>query len=61
MFDWKKIIAGAVAGFCAAAIVDVRKWANWPKGTPFDWGEAFRTWVAGAATGAAAALGISGV
>ena len=58
MFDFKKILAGAIAGFCAGVIVDVKKWAKWPKGTPFDWNEAFKTWVAGAVSGATAALGI---
>lgn len=56
--DLIKIAAGAAIGFLSAVIVDVRKWSKWPKGTKFDWGEAFKTWVAGAATGAGAALGI---
>lgn len=58
MFDIKKIIAGAIVGFVTAAVVDVKKWSKWPKGTPFDWSEAVKTWIAGAVSGAAAALGI---
>lgn len=55
MMNYKTIIAGAVGGFLAALSVDVNAWAKTDK--PFDWGLAFKRWVAGAIAGAAAGAG----
>ena len=54
--DTKKIIAGAVSGFVAAFVVDLHAWS---KNDKFDWGIAFKRWVAGAVTGAMGALGMA--
>jgi len=56
MFDFKKIIAGAISGFCGAALVDVHAWSK--SREPFDWGLAVRRWVAGAVSGATAGFGL---
>jgi predicted lysophospholipase L1 biosynthesis ABC-type transport system permease subunit len=56
MFDFKKIVAGAVSGFVAAAVVDVHAWSK--SAEPFNWTLAIKRWVAGAISGATAALGI---
>lgn len=59
--DIKLIIGGGLTGFLSAAIVDINAWSkSTPKGeknTAFDWGLAFRRWVAGAITGATTAAG----
>lgn len=61
MFDLKKIFAGAVSGLVAAVVVDVHAWSKAPKGEAFDWALAVKRWVAGAISGATAALGIGSV
>lgn len=56
--NWKAIVAGAVSGFVAAAVVDVNAWSKRDdKADPFDWWLAFKRWVAGAVSGAAGAAG----
>lgn len=59
--NFKAILAGAVSGFTAAFVTDLHSWSkSTPKGepnAPFDWGLAFKRWVAGAVSGAAAAAG----
>ncbi len=57
MFDFKKIIAGAVAGAVAALVVDINAWSKTEK--PFNWTLAVKRWVSGAVSGATAALGLS--
>jgi len=63
--DLKKIIAGAVSGFVAAFLVDLNSWSkSTPDGkpnAPFDFVLAFKRWLSGAASGAAAAWGIQGL
>ena len=56
MFDFKKIVAGAIAGFVGAAVVDVHAWSK--SDGKFDWPLAVKRWIAGAVSGATAALGI---
>ena len=56
MFDIKKIIAGALSGFVAAAVVDIHAWSKTSE--RFDWALAVKRWVAGAVSGASAAIGI---
>ena len=58
LFDPKKIIAGAFAGFVSAFGVDIHSWSLAPKGSPFDWGTAVKRWVGGAVAGAMVAIGI---
>lgn len=53
--NWKSIVAGAVGGFLAALVVDINAWSKTDK--PFDWGVAFKRWVAGAVTGATGGFG----
>lgn len=53
--NMKTIIAGALGGFLAAVAVDVNAWAKSDK--PFDWGLAFKRWVAGAIAGASGGVG----
>lgn len=48
--DIRTLVAGAVGGFLAAVAVDVNAWAR--SGGEFDWGLAFKRWVAGAVSGA---------
>lgn len=55
-FDYKKIIAGAVAGLVSAFLIDLNAWSK--SDGPFDWTLAFKRWVAGAVAGAFAAFGI---
>ncbi|MBX3117864.1 MAG: hypothetical protein KF784_02280 [Fimbriimonadaceae bacterium] len=55
--SWRAVVVGALAGLLSAAVVDVNAWAR-AEGD-FDWSLAVRRWVAGAVTGASAALGIS--
>lgn len=52
----KKLIAGAISGFLAAAVVDVQAWSKSKE--PFDWGLALKRWVAGAISGATGAFGV---
>ena len=59
----KKAIGLGAAGFFAAAIADLRKYALFRKENPgakFDWVEAFINWGLGFASGFAAGFGISG-
>jgi len=56
MFDVKKIIAGAVSGFVAAAVVDINAWSKTTGA--FSWTLAFKRWIAGAVSGATAAIGV---
>jgi hypothetical protein len=58
--DVKKVIAGAVSGFVAAALVDLNAWSKSTSGG-FDWALAIKRWVAGAVSGALAALGMAQV
>lgn len=62
MIDLKKVLAGAVSGFVAAAIADLDAWRDGRDpdgGLPgFDWAKAFRRYVAGLVSGAMAALGM---
>ncbi len=58
MIDWKKIVAGAVSGLVTAVLIDINAWSKAPSGSPFDWKLAFKRWVAGAVSGATAALGV---
>ena len=57
----KVLIAGAVSGFVGALVIDMNAWSkSTPKGVKnktFDWGLAFQRWLAGAGSGAAAAMG----
>lgn len=55
----KAIIAGAVSGAIAAAVVDINAWSKTPG--VFDWVLAVKRWVAGAMSGALAAAGWSQV
>lgn len=57
--DYKKILAGAFSGFVAAALVDIHAWSK-TEG-PFGWKLAAKRWIAGAVSGAAAAIGIASV
>lgn len=56
--NFKAIAAGAVSGFASAVVVDLNAWSKAPEGSAFSWVLAFKRWVAGAITGALAALGI---
>ncbi len=58
-FSMRKLVAGAVSGFLAAAVVDVSAWARSME--PFDWSLAAKRWVAGAVSGVCAAMGIAAV
>lgn len=53
----KKIIAGTVSGFVSALLVDLDAWKK-SSGTGFDYGLAFKRWLAGAVSGALAGLGM---
>ncbi len=53
----RRAVVGALAGLLSAAVVDVNAWAK-AEGK-FEWGLALKRWVAGAVTGATAALGVS--
>ncbi len=57
----KKIIAGAVAGFAAALVIDINAWSKGPEGSKFNWLLAAKRWVAGAVTGATGAFGLGQV
>ena len=61
MIDYEKIITGAVAGLLAAVTVDVNAWKSYPDDKPYNWAVAFKRWIAGAVTGAVAALGLGQV
>lgn len=52
----KALIAGAVSGFLAAFVVDLRKWST--STGPFDWMVAAKSWLAGAISGAIGAAGL---
>lgn len=56
MFDYKKIIAGAVSGFVGALVTDLHAWST--GGGSFDWILALKRWIAGAITGATTAAGL---
>lgn len=59
--DIKKIIAGAVAGFVAAALVDLDAWSKWNESDgkyPFDFRVALKRWIYGAVSGAMAGFGL---
>lgn len=55
--NWKSIVAGAIGGFIAAAMIDVNAWAK--SEGEFDWKLAFKRWVAGATAGVMGGLGSS--
>lgn len=55
----KKLVAGAVSGFLAAFVVDINAWSK--SDQEFNWGLAVKRWIAGAVSGATAALGMSGI
>ena len=55
----KKLVAGALSGLLAAVVVDVNAWSK--ASGAFDWGLALKRWVAGAVSGATAALGVGGL
>lgn len=57
MVDVKKLVAGAVAGFVSALVVDLHAWSD--STGSFDWQKALKRWVAGAVTGATSAAGLS--
>lgn len=59
MMNWKTILASAVGGFLAALTVDINAWSK--SDGPFDWGLAFKRWVAGATAGAIAGAGFGGL
>ena len=52
-----KALAGAASGLLAAVAVDVHAWRQFPD-EPFAWDLALPRWIAGAALGAIAALGV---
>lgn len=56
--NWKQITAGAVSGFVAAFVVDLNAWSKAKEGEPFSWVLAVKRWIAGAVSGATAALGM---
>lgn len=56
--NWKQITAGAVSGFVAAFVVDLNAWSKAKEGEPFYWPLAVKRWIAGAVSGATAALGM---
>jgi len=49
--NYKTLIAGALGGLLTAVAVDINAWAKSPSGSAFDWGLAFKRWVAGLVTG----------
>lgn len=53
--NYKLIITAMVGGFIAALAVDISAWAR-SNGEKFDWGLAFKRWVAGAISGLSAGL-----
>ena len=56
----KAIIAGAVAGFVSALVVDLNAWSKHKsknEDDKFSWNLAVKRWMAGGATGAATAAG----
>lgn len=56
-----KIVAGAVSGFLAAAVVDFgafRSWKSVHDAMAYAWGLALWRWFQGAVTGAVSAAGI---
>lgn len=55
--NWKTILAGALGGFIAALAVDLNAWSKSEE--PFDWGLAFRRWLAGAVAGISAGSGMA--
>lgn len=52
----KTVIAGAVSGFVSAFLVDLHAWSQSEE--KYNWTKAFKRWVAGAVSGAAAAAGM---
>lgn len=55
------IVAGAISGLMAAAVVDLhafRSWHSFQDARAYDWGVASWRWFQGAITGALAALGM---
>ena len=61
----KKVASGAISGFVSAFLIDLNAWSK-SEGEdgemePFSWKLAIKRWVAGAASGAVAALGIVGL
>lgn len=66
MMDWKKIVAGAVSGLVAAAMVDLDAWRAGKDpdadGLPgFDVKKALRRYAYGAFSGALTAIGFGAV
>jgi hypothetical protein len=60
--NFQNVLAGAVAGFLAALIVDLNAWKHAIEqglGFEFDWKLALVRWVTGIISGALAGLGIS--
>lgn len=59
-----RIVAGAVAGAVAAAVVDFRAFQSWKsaqEALTYDWGVAAWRWLQGAVSGAVAAAGVNGL
>ena len=55
--NYRAIATGALSGFLSALLIDVNAWSR--SQSAFDWGLAAKRWIAGAATGALAALGVN--
>lgn len=53
-----QLIRGAVGGFVGALAVDVNAWSK--TNERFDWGLAVKRWLAGAMTGLASSIAMSG-
>lgn len=57
-FNWQKVLVGVVSGAVSAFLIDLHAWSK-AEGE-FDWGLAFKRWVAGAVSGFMMALGLGG-
>ena len=53
-----QLIRGAVGGLVGAAVIDINAWSK--TNEPFDWGLAVKRWLAGAVTGLASSIAMSG-
>ena len=56
----KTIVAGAISGFVSALLVDLHAWAD-TEDAAFNWRKAFKRWVGGAISGAAAGAGFGSI